>query len=157
MQGWAIMGRRRTRLELNRNEQQHARRLCRGSRDPRQRERARFALEAASGRYTLEELAGRLGRSRSTLQNWLREFVVGGLTKLLERESAPGRASPLAEAGLRRKLRSGLKSGRWRSAAHLAAWLAAEHGIQRSRKSIYYWFAKWNLPSPGALARRSSP
>lgn len=144
------MGRRRTRLPLSEAERDQARRLCRSRADARERERARFALAAASGKYTLEELAGRLERSRSTLQNWLAKFAAGGLAGLLERDTAPGLPSPIAGGKLQRQLRDGLKAGRWRSAAHLAAWLAAEHGIRRSRKSIYYWFGKWDTPAPGA-------
>ena len=143
------MGRRRTRLQLSETEQDEARRLCRSRADARERERARFALEAASGKYTLDDLAGRLGRSRSTLQNWLVKFEAGGLTGLLERDTAPGLASPIAGGKLQRQLRNGLKAGRWRSAAHVAAWLEREHGIRRSRKSIYYWFGKWGTPPPG--------
>ena len=143
------MGRRRTRLQLSEAEQDEARRLCRSRADVRERERARFALEAATGKYTLEELAGRLGRSRSTLQNWLVKFANGRLAGLLERDTAPGRASPIDAAEVQRALRNGLKAGRWRSAAHVAAWLEEEHRIRRSRKSIYYWFQKWGTPPPG--------
>jgi transposase len=114
-------------------------------------------LEAATGKYTLEELAGRLGRSRSTLQNWLVKFTAGGLAGLLERDAAPGLASPIAGGKLQRQLRNGLKAGRWRSAAHLAAWLEEEHGIRRSRKSIYYWFQKWGTPAPATLKSRQPP
>ena len=52
----------------------------------------------------------------------------------------------------------GLQAGRWTSAAHVAAWLEETHGISRSRKSIYYWFAKLGLsaaeatPSPPSKA-----
>ena len=150
------MGRRRTRLELTGTEQAQARRLCRSSADARERERARFALEAGTGKHTLEELALRLGRSRSALQNWLVKFASGGLAGLLERDAAPGLASPIAGGKLQRQLRSGLKAGRWRSAAQVAAWLEEEHGIQRSRKSIYYWFQKWGTPAPGAAAAQES-
>lgn len=148
------MGRRRTRLQLSEAEQAQARRHWRSRSDPRERERARFALEAASGKYTLDELAERLGRSRSTLQNWLVKFAAGGLTGLLERDTAPGLASPIADEKVQRLLIGGLKDGRWRSAAHVAAWLEEEHGIRRSRKSIYYWFQKWGSLSPGQLRSR---
>ena len=151
------MGRRRTRLELSEADQDQARRLSRSLADARERERARFALEAAIGKYTLDELAIRLGRSRSTLQNWLVKFEAGGLSGLLERDTAPGLSSPIAGGKLQRQLRSGLKAGRWRSAAHLAAWLEEAHGIRRSRKSIYYWFGKWGTAAPGAVAGRQRP
>lgn len=151
------MGRRRTHLPLSEADQDQARRLCRNLTDARERERARFALEAATGKYTLDELAVRLGRSRSTLQNWLVKFEAGGFAGLLARDSAPGLRSPIAGGKLQHQLRSGLRAGRWRSAAHLAAWLEQEHGIRRSRKSIYYWFGKWGTPAPGALAGRQRP
>ena len=57
-----------------------------------------------------------------------------------------------------RQLQAGLQAGRWTSAAHVAAWLEETHGISRSRKSIYYWFAKLGLsaaeatPSPPSKA-----
>ena len=151
------MGRRRTRLELSEADQDQARRLSRSLADARERERARFALEAATGKYTLDELALRLGRSRSTLQNWLVKFEAGGLAGLLERDTAPGLSSPIAGGKLQHQLRSGLRAGRWRSAAHLAAWLEEAHGIRRSRKSIYYWFGKWGTAAPGAVAGRPRP
>ena len=144
------MGRRRTRLELDAAESALADRLARGRSDPRTAERARFALLAATGRYTLEELAERVGRQRSTLQLWLGKFAKGGLNGLLERDTPPGATSPLAGARLQRELRAGLKAGRWSSAAQLARWLAQEHGIERSRKSMYYWFTKHGVRAPGA-------
>ena len=121
-------------------------------------ERARFALLGATGEYTLEELAGKLGRQRSTLQQWLGKFRAGGLAGLLERDTAPGLASPMATPKVQRQLQAGLQNGRWTSAAHVAAWLKRAHGIQRARKSIYYWFEKCGVVPPGrkALARRGA-
>ena len=143
------MGRRRTQLDLSLAERHEALRLVRSGTDPRLVERACFALLGATGQLTMEELADKVGRRRSTLQTWLRKFRAGGLAGLLERDAAPGVTSPLGAARVQRQLQAGLKAGRWTSAAHVAAWLEEAHGITRSRKSIYYWFQKFGL-SPAA-------
>lgn len=126
-----------------------ARRFLRTKPDARTAERVRFALLAATGRHTLEELAQRAGRSRSTIQNWVEKFSQGGLAGLLARDTAPGVASPLAARTIQQQLRSGLQAGQWTSAAQVAAWLKDVHGITRSRKSIYYWLEKFRLRAPG--------
>ena len=146
------MGRRRTQLDLSPAERREAQRLARSCPDPRVVERAGFALLGATGRFTLEELATKVGRRRSTLQNWLRKLHDGGLAGLLERDAAPGVASPVAQPTVQRQLQAGLKAGRWTSAAHVAAWLEEAHGITRSRKSIYYWFEKLGLTPSEATA-----
>jgi transposase len=143
------MGRRRTQLELSAAEQREAQRQLRSGTDARTMERARFALLGATGDYTLEQLAAELGRRRSTLQQWLAKFRAGGLAGLLNRGTSPGLASPIATARVQRQLQAGLEQGRWTSAAHVAAWLKSTHGIRRSRKSIYYWFEKCGIASPG--------
>jgi transposase len=150
------MGRRRTRVELSPAETRRAQRLVRSGTDAREVERARFALLAASGRHTMEALAGLVGRQRSTLQTWLAKFQSGGLERLLERETSPGLASPIAEPTIQRQLQTGLAQGRWSSAAQVAAWLHRTHGIKRSRKSIYYWLQKYGNPAPQGR-HRSSP
>ena len=159
------MGRKRTQLNLSPAERRAAQRLLSTGIDPRVVERVGLALLAATGLFTLEELATKVKRRRSTLQNWLGKFQTGGLAGLLERDTAPGVASPVAKATVQRQLQAGLKAGRWTSAAHVAAWLEETHGIRRSRKSIYYWFEKFGLspsdalPSPhlqAVAARRSA-
>jgi transposase len=118
--------------------------------EAREQERLRFALLAASGQHTLEGLAQRLGRARSTLQLWLDKFNTGGLGSLLQRESPPGLLSPLASATVQAELKAGLKAGRWVSAQQIADWLEEAHGIQRARKSIYYWLNRNGWKAPGA-------
>ena len=144
------MGRRRTQLDLSLEERREALRLVRSCADPRLVERAGFALLGATGELTMEELADQVGRRRSTLQTWLSKFRAGGLAGLLERDAAPGVSSPLGAARVQRQLQAGLQAGRWTSAAHVAAWLEETHGISRSRKSIYYWYAKLGLSAAGA-------
>ena len=136
------MGRKRTQIELTLAERTAARRFSQSNPDPRIAERAQFALLAATGRHTMEELAVLVGRRRSTLQNWLAKYLAGGLEGLLDRQTSPGLASPLAAPKIQKQLQAGIESGRWTSAAQVAAWLKERHGIARSRKSIYYWLHK---------------
>jgi hypothetical protein len=84
------------------------------------------------------------------LQLWLDKFAAAGLAGLLERESPPGLRSPLGGAAVQAELLAGLQAGRWRSAAAIAEWLQAAHGITRARKSIYYWLKRNGWAAPGA-------
>ena len=136
------MGRRRTQLDLTPAERRSAQRLVRTCTDPRVVERVGFALLGATGLHTMEDLAKLVGRRRSTLQTWLTKFQAGGLAGLLERDAAPGVVSPVGTPKVQRELQAGLKSGRWTTASEVAAWLKQTHGIERSRKSIYYWLHK---------------
>jgi transposase len=145
------MGRKRTQLDLSPAERREAQRLVRTCADPRVMERVGFALLGATGQFTMEELAAKVGRRRSTLQTWLAKFQDGGLAGLLEREASPGITSPLGAPRVQQQLQAGLKAGRWTSAAHVAAWLKEAHGITRSRKSIYYWFEKLGLSPAESL------
>lgn len=147
------MGRNRTRLDLTSAQLGKIQRLLESARDTRLRERLQFVLHAATGRNTLEDLARHAGRSRSTIQNWLEKLEAGGVAGLLDRDAAPGMVSPLAGMTIQVQLEAGVKSGRWKSAAEIAAWLKQEHGIERSRKSIYYWIRKVRLPSRSGKAQ----
>src|SRR5579863_4563133 len=147
------MGRNRKLLHLEPDERAQMLRLCRSLNSQRDRERLKAALRAGEGRYTLEDLAALAGRSRSTIQNWLNKFTVGRIAGLLERDTPPGAASPLAHPEIQKQLEAGLSAGRWRSAAHIATWLQEAHGIRRARKSIYYWLQKKGWGAPHAKRR----
>lgn len=144
------MGRRRTRLELTTAQQAQARRRLPDSTDPRERERLQFVLLASSGEYTLAALARAVGRSRSTIQNWVDKFTSGGLPGLLKRDTPPGAVSPIARPVILAQLDAGLKAGMWKSAEDVAAWLKREHRVRRSRKTIYYWLRKCGRMAPQA-------
>ncbi len=146
------MGRKRTQLSLTVAQRTDLARRLQTVGETRVKERMRFALLAAEGRHTLEDLAACLGRSRSTLQLWLDKFNAGGLAALLERQSPPGWWSPLGGAGVQAELKAGLELGRWASAQHIAEWLRETHGITRARKSIYYWLKRNGWPAPGGKA-----
>ncbi len=58
------------------------------------------------------------------------------------------------------ELKAGLKSGRWRTAGQVAAWLQEMHGIKRAAKSIYRWLGKANgarrVPRPAHVLQNPS-
>ena len=136
------MGRKRTKLAMSAAEAAQLKTQIRSATDTRDKERLQVVLWATSGQHTLEELARLAGRARSTIQVWLDDFTEGGLTRLLERETPPGKPSPVAAANVQAQLKAGLKVGRWRTAGQVAVWLKEAHGIQRATKSLYYWLGK---------------
>ena len=144
------MGRNRTHLRLSAAQQAELPRLLRATKDRRERERLQVALWAASGRHTLEELAEKAGRARATIQLWLGKFKAGNTQGLLQRDTPPGASSPLSAPRLQAQLQAGLKAGRWRSAEAMAAWLKEKHGIERARKTLYYWLNKNGWAAPGS-------
>ena len=143
------MGRRKTQILLGTDELARLQQIARSDKDRRARERARFALLAGTGEHTLDEMARKLGRQRSTLQNWLGKFQAGGVAALLDRRTPPGSVSPLSGDTLQAQLRAGLLTGQWRSAEDLARWLKRTLRIKRSRKSLYYWLAKLGVREGG--------
>jgi transposase len=108
----------------------------------REKERLQVVLWSTEGRHTLEDLARLAGRARSTIQIWLNHFETGGVARVLERESPPGQSSPIGGPKVQAELKAGLKSGRWRTAGQVTAWLKEAHGIERAAKSIYRWLGK---------------
>ena len=136
------MGRKRTELELTAKDRAAIHHYFNTTEDLRERERLDFAIKAATGKHTLEDLARLTGRSRSTLQNWLTKFRRGGINELLTRDAAPGKVTPLVGEEVQAELREGLKRRRWTTAQQVADWLTQRHGIKRTRKSIYYWLHK---------------
>ena len=148
------MGKPRTQLPLSAAQHAELNRRLRTVTDPRERERLQVALWAFSGRHTLEDLAEMADRSRATIQTWLDKFKAGGLPGLLERDTPPGSTSPLSRSRLHAQLKAGLAAGRWTSAQAISNWLNEAHGIQRARKSLYYWLKKNGWPAPGAVHRR---
>lgn len=140
------MGRRRTRVELTGGDRHLIWRILRtGPTKPRDQVRLRLLQLGAAGRWTLDDLARKLGKSRATVQTWLKKYRNGGVLGLLRRRKSPGSTSPIRRLGVLRELRSGMAGGRWRSAREAAEWLWTVHGIRRARKSIYYWLGEERL------------
>ena len=136
------MARKRTQLTLSAEELARLTAECRAATEPRDKERLQVVLWSTSGQPSLAELARLAGRARSTIQIWLDNYTAGGLSQLLERHPPSGKPSPVAQPAVQTQLQAGLKSGRWRTASQVAAWLKADHGIERAAKSLYYWLGK---------------
>ena len=136
------MARKRTQLGISPAGLRELKARLRSTTDLREKERLQVVLWATQGRHTLADLGQLAGRARSTIQIWLDHFQAGGLARLLQRESPPGQSSPIGKPKVQRALRAGLKSGRWRTAGQVAAWLKAAHGIDRAAKSLYRWLGK---------------
>lgn len=136
------MGRKRTCLKLSALQQEHLHQLLNARPDKRARERLQVALWASGGEHTLQDLSKKAQRARATIQLWLQKFRIGGISGLLQRESPPGSTSPIAQPLVQSELAEGLRIGRWRTAREVADWLNESHGINRARKSVYYWLAK---------------
>jgi transposase len=136
------MARKRTKLGVGPETLDQLKQRLRTVTDVREKERLQVVLWAVSGQHTLAELAELAGRARSTIQIWLDEFEEGGIAGLLEREASPGRPTAVAQGKVQEQLQEGLRAGRWRTAAQVAAWLQEAHGIKRAVKSIYWWLGK---------------
>jgi len=138
------MARKRTKLGISPAVLIELKERLRTTTDLRAKERLQVVLWSMQGRHTLEDLARLAGRARSTIQIWLDHFEAGGMARVLERESPPGQSSPIGQPKVQKELIAGLKSGRWRTAGQVAAWLKEAHGIERAAKSIYRWLGKAN-------------
>ena len=136
------MAKKRTKITMAAEDVVRLKERIRSSTDLRDKERLQVVLWATSGQHTLEDLAELAGRARSTIQIWLDHFNVGGLDKLLERDTPPGSTSPVAGTKVQDELKAGLQAGKWRTAGQVAAWLKEAHGIERAAKSLYYWLGK---------------
>src|SRR5208283_3988160 len=112
--------------------------------DFRQRQRLQAILLATTGQHGYRDIAQIVGCSTSTFALWLNKYLAGGLEELLRRETPPGLTSPIGAQKVQEDLLAGLKSGRWRTAGQVAAWLKEAHGIKRAAKSIYRWLGKAN-------------
>lgn len=136
------MARKRTKLAMSEAQAAQLKSQIRSATDPRDKERLQVVLWATRGQHSLDELARLSGRARSTIQIWLNDFTAGGLARLLERETSPGKTSPVAAPKVQAQLQAGLQAGRWHTAGQVAAWLKEAHGIERATKSLYYWLGK---------------
>jgi transposase len=110
--------------------------------DVRQRQRLQAILLATTGRHGYRDIAQIVGCATSTFALWLNKYLAGGVEELLRRDTPPGSSSPLAATPVQEALEAGLKSGRWRTAGQVAAWLQEAHGIKRAAKSLYRWLGK---------------
>src|SRR5450631_2105408 len=136
------MGRPKLKLVISAAQLDELRDALKEYTEPRLRDRLQAIQLATTGRHTHDEIAQLLGRARSTIQVWLDRYEAGLLPRLLARKAAPGKTSELQRPAIQEQLQAGLQTGRWRTAAQIATWLAETHGIKRAAGSLYYWLGK---------------
>lgn len=100
----------------------------------RTRERLEMVRLADAG-WSIPRIAQHFQRSEPTVRTWIKRFLAGGLDALPD-QPHPGQTSQLTPAllaAIRDHLRA---SPRTWTAAQLAAWLAAEHGLSLSPEHL---------------------
>jgi transposase len=107
------------------------------TREPHDRERLIAIRMAQQGDYTLDQIGYSLKRGRATIARWLKAYREGGVEELLHRGHG-GRSASLSKSD-QDALMQGLRSGRWRTAREIQAWLQKEQGVSLSLSGIYYW------------------
>ena len=120
-----------------------------------------FALERLQALYllktqqveTVQHLAVVLGKSRVTVQRWLRCYRAGGLNGLLEQYKSTGRPK-IIPSEVRERLKLELAQPEaFESYGEVKTWLKASEGIEASYKVVhdtvrYQLKAKLKVPRP---------
>ena len=88
--------------------------------------------------YDLDQIAGAVGRARSTIQTWFEVYRQGGVEALLtdgraDNPGQPGKLTPAAQAALT----EGLQQGRWRSVPQIQRWLEQTYHLKLALSSLY--------------------
>jgi transposase len=94
------------------------------------------------GEKSYQEICAVLGRSLESIRKWFDAYRKGGVVGLLTK--ARGQTGPKSRLSVEAKgdLLTGLKEGRWRSAAEIRAWLKEAHGIEVALSSVYKYLGK---------------
>jgi transposase len=96
---------------------------------------------AASGQFTAAQIAEQIDISRRQFFNWVDALKKGGVKQLLEREHGGG-AKAQVEGKTLEEFLAGLKTGRWKRAKEIQAWLKQEHHLKMGLPGVYYWLGK---------------
>ena len=102
---------------------------------------------------TRQELSQRLERDESTVYRWLQRYKIGGINKLLEVKTPPGK-SGLIPAKVMDKLTQRLRQPEgFKSYSQIQEWLTQEYQIVAAYKTIhkivrYKLNAKLKVPRP---------
>jgi len=123
-----------------------------------------FALERIQALYllktqqveTVQHLAGVMGRSRVTVQRWLRRYRERGLNGLLEHHRSTGRPKMIPQKTRERLKLELLDPKGFESYAEVQTWLKASEGIDASYKVVhdtvrYQLKAKLKVPRPQSV------
>jgi transposase len=141
-------GRPKLKLAMLPEQTVEVRRRYRKTQDTRVKERCQAVLLAHGGQHTYQEIAEVVGRSRSTIQVWIKGFCAHGVGSLESRQGlGGGKPTAMRDERIQRDLIAGLQEGRWMSGPEVQQWLLKTYGMKRSMTSVYYWLGK----SGGAL------
>lgn len=127
-----------------------------------------FALERVQALYllktqqveTVQHLAVVLGKSRVTVQRWLRQYRAGGIDKLLEQPPRPGRPKIIPEEVRERLLLELAQPEGFDSYEEVQTWLKASEGIDASYKVVHdtvHYQLKAKLKVPRPQSTKQSP
>ena len=105
---------------------------------------------------TIQQLAIDLGRDRTTLQRWLRQYRQGGMSRLLQRQVRLGRKPDIpewAQTALSKRLQ---EPEGFNSYGEVKEWLEVKLGVSASYKVVhdtvrYRLKAKLKRPRPQSL------
>ena len=96
---------------------------------------------AMSGELTLAQIAGAVGKARSTVAEWMRVVRTQGLEVMLALHQGRGR-QPKLQAKAQKELRQSLVRGRFGRVRDAQSWLAKRHQIQMGLGGVRYWLKK---------------
>ena len=136
-------GRPKLKLAMDEDLLEKVRCLYRETNDVKVKERAQAVILAAGGNSTYQEISATVGRARSTIQLWIKDFAAQGLDSFFSRQGqGGGRPSPVRNPLVLDEIKKKLRAGDWRTAGQAREWLENKQGIKRSTSSVYYWLGK---------------
>jgi transposase len=110
--------------------------------DEKSQRRLKAARLAIRGKFTAVQIAKQVGISRRRFFDWMKKFKRGGVEGLLKDKHHGGGPPPKMRGIALNKLRTGLKSKRWRTAKEMQKSLQKNHSICLKLSGVYYWLRK---------------
>lgn len=93
------------------------------------------------GDHSYQEIADKIGKARSTIQLWIKDYKEGKLEQLLKRVPGNGK-KPRLKAEHQKALLEKLRVGKFRTAWQAREWISKEFGVNFSLIGTYYWLKK---------------
>jgi len=134
------MAKKRGRLDYK-NEAHDVRRLFQKEKLTWKKERLQAIMLLVETDKSYQEVAEIVGRARSCVQVWAKQFREGGIEGLLVRGNGGGRKSRMSQA-TKEAMVEKLKEGAFRTAKQFQKWLSEEHQVELSEKGVYYHLGK---------------
>jgi transposase len=128
------MGRKREKLDIQNQSKEVLNRL---KKEPAGivRERLLAVSLGLKGDLSLKEIAGRMGRSRATIQTWFDNYRAGGIEGLLPSDAPRGFPGALHEKA-RKELQKKLAKGSFRRVEDARVWLEKMHRVSLSQSRV---------------------